>query len=91
MGGLYCTNNGKITKSVTKQKWIKGRTYVLELQQEYLENKDVILEFKRLERNRGFFCHLAMVFQSFTPYLKGFHLTLASHIPKRNSEGLGST
>ena len=28
-----------------------------------------------------------MVFDTFAPYLKGFHLTLAQHLPKRDEDG----
>jgi len=46
-----------------------------------------IFEYKRLEVIRGFLCHLAMTFDIIFPYLKGFHLTLASHLKNRNDEG----
>ena len=36
---------------------------------------------------RGFFCHLAMTYPLIFAYLKGFHLTLSSHLPRRNEEG----
>ena len=86
-GGIYCTNNGKITKTVTKEKWTKGRKLLVELKQEHLKNPEVLFSYKRLERIRGFLCHLSMVFDMFTPYLKGFHLTLAQNLPKRDDEG----
>ena len=50
-------------------------------------DKDIELDYKMLERTRGFLCHLAMVYDIIFPYLKGFHLTLANHLPKRNEEG----
>ena len=36
---------------------------------------------------RGYFCHLAMTFPILFPYLKGFHLTLSSHLSNRDEEG----
>ena len=42
------------------------------------------LSFKRLGQIRGFLCHLSMLFQMIIPYLKGFHLTLAKHLPQRD-------
>ena len=59
----------------------------MELAKEIEEDKEIRIEYKRLERIRGFLCHLAMVYEELFPYLKGFHLTLAQHLPKRNEEG----
>ena len=86
-GGVYSTDQGKIRKTVTKEKWMKGRTFLVELKAEYVENPDQAFCYKRIERIRGYFCHLAMVFTNFGPYLKGFHLTLAQHLPKRDDGG----
>ena len=36
---------------------------------------------------RDYFCHLAMMYPIVFPYLKGFHLTLANHLPGRDNEG----
>jgi hypothetical protein len=32
-----------------------------------------------MEHTRGFLCHVDMTYLLVTPYLKGFHLTLAAH------------
>ena len=45
------------------------------------------LNFKYLERVRGFLCHLEMTYPTLFPYLKGFHLTLCAHLPGRDKEG----
>ena len=34
-----------------------------------------------------FLCHMGMVFEVITPYLKGFHLMLDKHLPKRDKAG----
>ena len=86
-GGVYTTHHGKIRKTVTKEKWQKGRTFLKELKAESIEDPTQSFCYKRLERIRGFFCHLAMVFDCLSPYLKGFHLTLAQHLPKRDEGG----
>ena len=44
----------------------------------------VEISYKLLEQIRGFFCHLAMTYSILFPYLKGFHLTLASFLPDRD-------
>ena len=43
--------------------------------------------YQRLEQVQGFLCHLSMVSDVITPYLKGFHLKLAKHLPQRDGEG----
>ena len=85
--GIYNTDHGQIRKTVTKEKWLKGRTFLQELKEEFLKDPSQSFYYKRLERIRGFFCHLAMVFTCFAPYLKGFHLTLAQHLPKCDEQG----
>ena len=85
-GGKFGTNNQKITKTVAREKWHKGRNYVMELKEDIRKNPDQLFSYKRLERI-SFFCYLAMVFEIFFPFLKGFHLTLAQHLPQRNEEG----
>ena len=86
-GGVYTTTHGKIQKTVTKEKWKKGRNLLLELNDEHIKEPTRTYCYKRLEKIRGFFCHLSMVFSSFAPYLKGFHLTLAQHLPQRDDGG----
>ena len=86
-GGIYATQNLQITKTVTIEKWEKGRKLIMELVDDLRKDKNVKIEFKRLERIRVFLCHLAMVFDILFPYLKGFHLTLSQHLPKRDEEG----
>ena len=86
-GGIFSTSDEKITKSVTESKWTKGRDIVWALVVELKENPNKLLEFKRLERDRGFLCHMAITFDQIFPYLKGFHLSLCSHLRRRNKEG----
>ena len=86
-GGVYGTKNETISKTVTDEKWMKGRTLIFDLDSDISKDPSAPVSFKRLERIRGFLCHLAMVYDAIFPYLKGFHLTLAQHLPKRNEEG----
>ena len=45
-----------------------------------------ILDRKELERHTGFLNHLTMTYDEFTPFLKGFYLTLNSWRPKRDKD-----
>ena len=86
-GTVFSTDNHKVTKSVTKTKWIKAKTYVQDLLAEHEQDPNNSYSFKRLEKIRGFFCHLAITYSIIFPYLKGFHLTLCQHLSHRNEDG----
>ena len=85
-GCLLETSNQFITITVPQNKWDKAKCYVSDLY-EKLEDPNVLLEHKHLERVCGFLCHMAMTFRVICCYLKGFHLTLYQHLPKRNEYG----
>ena len=72
---------------MTRLKWKKGKEYIKKLGDDLRANPETKLEYKRLERIRGFLCHLAMVYDILFPYLKGFHLTLSQHLPRRDDAG----
>ena len=65
----------------------KGKQMVEELSDEIQADPEVLFEHKRLERVCGFIFHLAMTFDLFFAYLKGFHLTLFQHLPQRDEQG----
>ena len=74
-------------KTVTQPKWDKARKYVAELNVLKQRRDGENLNYKWLEQIRGFFCHLAMTYDLLFPFLKGFHLTLASFLPQRDKYG----
>ena len=84
-GGIYQTDQGKITKTVSQLKWEKGKAQLEEVWIHKEQQKD--MSYKRLEQVRGFLCPLSMVFEVITPYLKEFHLILARHLPQRDDQG----
>ena len=86
-GGVFSTKDQKVTKSVMQEKWDKGKRLIDELISE--SNLDPMHNFsyKRLEQVRGFLCHLSMTYETLTPFLKGFHLTLSSYLPHRDVNG----
>jgi hypothetical protein len=85
-GALFSTTDGKISQSVTAEKWKKGQDSVKSLV-DGIEDNDGIVSFKTTERVRGFLCHLSMTFEVITPFLKGFYLLLAKHLPRRDEDG----
>ena len=86
-GGMFSTSDNRVTKTVTEAKWLKAKTLIQGLVDDLKQEPEAMLSYKRLERIRGFLCHLAMVYDPIFSHLKGFHLTLAAHLPNRNSEG----
>ena len=81
------TSKNTIQKTVTQEKWNNGKRLVEEVIESSNWDLNKVLSYKHLERVRGFICHLAMTFDILFPFLKGFHLTLASHLPKRDKQG----
>ena len=86
-GSIYIASEASIQKTVTVEKWQKARNYILELNKLLKEDPNRNLDYKMLEKIRGFFCHLAITYDLIFPYLKGFYLTLCSHLPKRDGNG----
>ena len=72
---------------MTIAKWKKGKDYIKSLKEELITKPKTKIDYKRLERIRGYLCHLAMVYEILFPFLKEFHLTLASHLQNRSDEG----
>ena len=86
-GAIYQTTKNLIQKTVSQEKWDKAKGYIDNLNTIFATNKNALVDYKLLERVRGFLCHLAMTFDLLFPFLKGFHLTLCAHLPQRNEEG----
>jgi hypothetical protein len=70
-----------------QDKWDKGRAQIKELTDGFEKSPDPRFAYKRLEQIRGFLCHLSMTFETITPFLKGFHLSLSAHLPSRDDDG----
>ena len=84
---MFKTTDNHIIQTVAQSKWDKAKVLIKELFDLYLDHDNPTMSYKRLEIIRGFLCHLSMTYFTITPYLKGFHLTLAAHHPKRDSQG----
>jgi hypothetical protein len=82
--------------SVSKDKWDKAKRLIsslwdqIELVGANTDGHDLSknkMNYKALEVARGFLVHLSMTFEMLTHHLKGFHLALASYLPKRSEDG----
>jgi len=67
-GSIFISSKDKVQRTVSQSKWDKGRNYVLELASFLNKNKDGNLDYKHLERVRGFLCHLAMTYEILFPF-----------------------
>jgi hypothetical protein len=89
-GAVFASTADRITKTVSKEKWNKGRELVKALFDQMFsvhETDTYMLDYKELEVTRGFLGHLSSTYESMVPYLRGFHLTLASYLGKRDEDG----
>jgi hypothetical protein len=95
-GGVFWTTSTEVNVSVSQDKWEKAKTLINSLWSmienagaycEDFEPNSVTLNYKDLEITRGFLVHLSMTLDMLTHHLKGFHLALAAHLPRRNEEG----
>ena len=76
-----------VTKTVAQEKWLKARAMIKELEKDICGDLTKQLSYKKFERVRNFLCHMAIVYDSIFPYLKGFYLTLASRLPCGDEQG----
>jgi hypothetical protein len=95
-GGLFRTSPTNVYVSVSQDKWDKAKTLIESLWDQIEQAggsvdgsklDSVRLDFKELEVARGFLVHLSMTFDMLTHHIKGFHLALASYLPKRTGDG----
>ena len=79
-GTVFKVGLTMITKSVTQEKWDKGRKIVEGLIRAVRESEQgrPKLNRKVLEKETGFMNHLAMTYETMSPFLKGLYLTLNS-------------
>jgi hypothetical protein len=86
-GAVFSTKDSRVTKLVTQEKWTKAKLMVKELLEEANGSKRHKFSYKQLEQIRGFLCHMAMTYETLTPFLKGIYLTLVCYLPQRDADG----
>ena len=90
-GAFIAERNGSVWAYVSDEKWTKAKSYITTWLKEIAACKlhctPPVLDFKHLERGRGFLVYLSRTYSSMVPYLKGIHLTLDSWRPGRDKEG----
>lgn len=82
---VHVSGEGVISVSVTPERWSKAQGMINWIS-ECMSTSDSI-DFKVLERYRGFMVYISRTYPVITPYLKGVHLTLDSWRPWRRDDG----
>jgi hypothetical protein len=82
---VHISTNGAISLTVTQERWEKMKRIILWIEEE-MKGSDTI-EFKTLERHRGFLIYVGRTYPVVIPYLKGIHLSLDSWRPWRKDDG----
>ncbi|KAI2508113.1 hypothetical protein MHU86_6286 [Fragilaria crotonensis] len=79
-GAIFKITHDTISKSVSQEKWDKGKEMINRLRSICETSSDFrpMINRKELEKETGFLNHLGMTFEVLVPYLKGYYLTLNS-------------
>ena len=87
-GCVFRISEDKVAKTVSLEKWDKAKAIVGALFAAFANSGDrPFLDYKDLEKQRGFLGHLCMTFKFLVPFMKGFHLTIDSWRPLRGPDG----
>ena len=84
-GSFVAVQDESVWVYVSDEKWNKAKTFIRELSSLVAVNE--LIPFKFLERGRGFMVYFCRTYPSFTPFLKGIHLTMDVWRAGRNEEG----
>eukprot|EP00980_Cylindrotheca_fusiformis_P024767 scaffold12423_cov140-Cylindrotheca_fusiformis.AAC.1 len=86
-GSIVETMESGVYVMVDQEKWSKSRRYIGEILHELQSSKEGSLDFKALEKKRGFLIYVTRTYPSMVPYLKGIHLTLDGWRSFRDEDG----
>ena len=88
-GSVFRISSESVAKTVSQEKWDKAKAITQDLSRLLLQGPEcgVVLNYKDLERKRGFLGHLCMTFRFIIPFMKGLHLTIDSWRPLRGRDG----
>jgi hypothetical protein len=89
-GSIVESTEEGVFVTVSQEKWEKSRRYIGDIIAE-LKDAGGMLEFKELEKKRGFLIYVTRTYPSMVPYLKGIHQTLDSWRPHRDKDGWKQT
>ena len=70
------TVDDRVALPVSVKKWEKGKSIILRIQVELVTFG--LLDYKQLEKDRGFLVYISRTYKNMCPYLKGIHQTMDS-------------
>jgi hypothetical protein len=85
-GSIVEATDEGVYVTVSQEKWEKSQKYIGEIIAE-LKGAGETVDFKGLEKKRGFLIYATRTYPSMVPHLKGIHQTLDSCRPHRDEEG----
>jgi hypothetical protein len=83
-GSIIHTDRECVTVLVSEAKWMKTKRWI-KWMSDSLRNSDLI-DFKELERCRGFLIYVSRTYKPFVPYLRGIHKTIDNWRPFRDAD-----
>lgn len=86
-GSFSAVKNDSVWVYTSQEKWEKAKTFIRELNTVVAGSEGQGIDYKFLERGRGFMIYFCRTYTSFVPYLKGMHLTMDSWRKGRDGEG----
>ena len=89
-GSFVAVRDDAVWVYTSQEKWEKAKSFISELHellQKEEANLNTLIDYKFLERGRGFMIYFCRTYTSFVPYLKGLHLTMDSWRPGRDHDG----
>lgn len=86
-GSIVQTSKDEVLVMVDDEKWQKTKRYIGDILYEMKTSRDGSLDFKELERKRGFLIYVTRTYPCMVPYLKGIHLTLDGWRKFRDEDG----
>ena len=88
-GSFVALKDSCVWVYTSQEKWNKAKRFIIELHNILATPGDVeaVIDYKFLERGRGFMIYFCRTYTSFVPYLKGMHLTMDSWREGRDKDG----
>ena len=87
--GCVIKPNGCVKKTITQAKLNKSKENLVVLRSnDGSREKTSKVEYKFLERFRGYLNHVSIAFPLILPYLKGYHIAIDARREGRHQEGL---
>ncbi len=84
-GSIVVSDGSLVEILVSNERWNKAKTMIKWMRESI--NSGPLMEFKTLERYRGYLVYISHTYPAITSYLKGIHLTLDSWRPWRRDDG----